>query len=722
MHHWPTPADEAERLAQLPHYRLLGAQPDPIFNAIAESAALSYQVPIGAISLVGERDTWLVSREGLDITSVPRENSFCAHTIALRGPLVVPDATKDERFKDNPLVTADAGIRFYAGQPIINDAGVALGALCLIDTNPHPEIANGKLELLGRLAKLVARQFDHRRDLRLQNAISGFTKSSGVAIVTTDGTGAISFWNAAAERMFGHSFKDVEGEDISVIIPHRFRCDHHHGMQRMRAGGQPRLAGKAVEVVGLHRDGHEFPIEISLSAWMGPQGWEFGAQIQDISARHARDVKLRHMAVHDPLTGLPNRREFSDRLGEILETQGSAAVLMLDLDGFKSVNDTLGHQIGDDLLRLVSVRLAAQLPRGAFLARMGGDEFAVVLANCGDPVHARQVGQGLLAEFDRDFSVGGHELRLSTSIGFALAPLHATDTEELMLRADLALIEAKRDAGGIIKLFDLGLENRLLAQRAFRDEVRQATIGREWQLYYQSQVNLADNRLAGAEALLRWVHPTRGLITPGIFLETLEKHAVAADVGRWVMNMACAQLVRARKSGVPLGSISVNLFAIQLRSAGIERTVMDILDHHGLVPSDLELELTETVLLRQDTRSLLELRALQEAGVRLAFDDFGTGFASFSTLKDFPVDKLKIDKSFVVDLPNSAHSRAIVGGIAYLAKNLGLELVAEGVETLAQRDILIELGCDVGQGYLWGRPSPFLGTSEPMLNHAIGQN
>lgn len=722
MNTWPTPADEADRLAQLPHYRLSGAQPEPSFDALAEAAALSYRVPIAAISFVGERDISLIARWGLDLPSIPRENSFCAHTIAARKTLVIPDATKDERFKNSPLVTAGAGIRFYAGQPIINDAGVALGGLCLIDTVPHPEIDTGKLDLLGRLAQLAARQFDNRRDYRLQNAIGGFTKTSGVAIVTTDEAGAISFWNGAAEMMFGHSFKDVEGKEISVIIPDRFRSDHHHGMERMRAGGQPRLAGKAVEVVGLHRDGHEFPIEISLSAWMGPQGWEFGAQIQDISARHARDIKLRHMAVHDPLTGLPNRREFGDRLGEILETQGSAAVLMLDLDGFKGVNDTLGHHTGDDLLRMVSVRLAAQLPRGAFLARMGGDEFAVVLANCHDPIHARQVAQGLLAEFDRDFSVGGHELRLSTSIGFALAPLHATDAEELMLRADLALIEAKRDAGGTLRLFDLGLENRLLSQRAFRDEVRQALVGGEWQLYYQSQVKLADNTLSGAEALLRWAHPTRGLITPGIFLETLEKHAVAADVGRWVMNEACAQLVRVRQGGVALESISVNLFAIQLRSAGIERTVMDILDHHGLVPSDLELELTETVMLRQDTRSLSELRALQKSGVRLAFDDFGTGFASFSTLKDFPVDKLKIDKSFVVDLPTSAHSRAIVGGIVHLAGNLGLELVAEGVQTLAQRDVLLELGCGVGQGYLWGLPSPLLGTREPVSGRAVVLN
>jgi predicted signal transduction protein with EAL and GGDEF domain len=317
--------------------------------------------------------------------------------------------------------------------------------------------------------------------------------------------------------------------------------------------------------------------------------------------------------------------------------------------------------------------------------------------------------------FDRDFSIGGHELRLSTSVGFALAPMHATDAEELLLRADLALIEAKRHACGIVRMFDRGLENRLLAQRAFRDEVRHATIAKEWELYYQPQLGLTDNRLLGAEALLRWNHPTRGLIAPGVFLETLEKHAVAAEVGRWIIDEACGELVRARSGGIPLPSISINLFAIQLRSAGIEKTVLDVLEHHSLEPSDLELELTETVVLRQDARSLAELLALRQAGVRIAFDDFGTGFASLSTLKGFPVDKLKIDKSFVGDVTRSPHSRAIVGGIAHLARELGLELVAEGVETTAQRDALLELGCEIGQGYLWGMPAPSIAPLVPSL-------
>jgi len=544
------------------------------------------------------------------------------------------------------------------------------------------------------------------RDSRLCSSVRDFANATGIAIIIADAAGRISFWNPAAENVFGYRFDEVEGRDISVIIPERLRGNHPQALAHIRKGGEPRLLGKAVEVMGLHRDGHEFPIEISLSAWPGPDGWEFAAQVQDISARHARYVKLRHLAVHDPLTGLPNRRAFDERLGEVVDGKGAACVLVVDLEGVKGVNDTLGHTVGDDLLRLVTLRLAAQVPHDALLARMGGDRFAALLPGTGDPMQARAVGQALVAAFDRDFSIGAHELRLSASVGIALAPFHAQDAEELLLRADLALVEAKRHEGGRAKVFDRGLENRLLAQRAFRDEVRQATVEHQWELHYQPQVGLADNALMGAEALLRWRHPKRGLITPGAFLDTLEQHVMAAEVGRWTLDEACAQLVRARRSGLRLASISVNLFPVQLRSSGIERTVSEVLERYTLSPSDLELELTETVVLQQNARSLSELRALRRAGVRLAFDDFGTGFASFSTLKTFAVDKLKIDKSFVAGLTKSARCRAITGSIAYLARQLDIQVVAEGVETAEQRDALLELDCSIGQGFLWGEPAP----------------
>ncbi len=704
----PVLADAAGRSTHMPCFGAAASHPEPLDDAIVEAAARAYGVAASFISCAGEQDIWLQARCGLDAHRQSQRHAMCAHVLATQHGLIVADAARDERFSAHELVASPPGIRFYAGQPIIDEAGAVLGVLCLADTVPRHDIACADLDLLARLAQLVAKTWQARRELRWQSAVNGFAQTSGMAIITTDQNGAISFWNTAAEQMFGHAQREAISRDISLIIPERFREDHHRGLARISQGGKPRLAGRAVEVVGLHRDGHEFPIEICLSSWTGATGVEFGAQIQDISARHARDTKLKHLAVHDPLTGLPNRREFNDRLTEALTSHGAAAVLMLDLDGFKGVNDALGHLTGDDLLRLVAVRLAARVPEGALLARMGGDEFAVLIPGCSDPVRTRGVGEALCGAFDDDYSVGGHELRLSTSAGFALAPLHATDAEELLLRSDLALLEAKRDVGRKLRIFDRGLENKLYAQRAFRDEVRRATVASEWRLFYQPMVSLTDGALAGAEALLRWLHPTRGLITPGVFLDTLEQHAVAAELGRWIIDEACSELVRIRQQGIALPSISVNLFAIQLRSSGIETTVLNLLDRHGLSPGDLELELTETVMLRQDARFLSELRALRRAGVRLAFDDFGTGFASLATLKGLPVDTLKIDRSFTKDLIRDAHSRAIIGSIIHLARELDIDVVAEGVETIAQRDALRDLGCDIGQGYLWGKPAESL--------------
>ncbi len=540
---------------------------------------------------------------------------------------------------------------------------------------------------------------------RLQSAVSGLVNSTAVAIVTTDASGRVTSWNAAAEQMFGHPFENIHGQDISIIVPERFRTGDARELARIGADIVPSLAGKTVEVVALRGDGSEFPVELSLSSWTGPYGREFGAQILDISARHARDMRLRHMAIHDPLTGLPNRREFLDRLSEILESQRAAAVFMVDLDGFKGINDTLGHSAGDDLLRLVALRIAARLPAEALFARLGGDEFAVLLPDCSDLNRAGGLGEVLLEAFDGDFSVGGHELHLSASVGFALAPAHADQAEELLVRADLALFEAKRRRGSSVRAFNRRFENKLQIKRDFKDEIRKATVEHQWRLHFQPQVNMADDTIIGAEALLRWKHPAKGLLSPRAFLDTLEKHAVAADVGRWTLNAACAELVRARRQGHRVASVSVNLFAVQLRNAGIEKTVLELLGKHGLVPEDLELELTETVVLQQNAATLDELRSLRRRGVRLAFDDFGTGFASFSTLKNFTVDKLKIDKSFVAGVTDSSQCHAIIGGIVHVARTLDMQVVAEGIETVSQRDALIGLGCTTGQGFLWGKPA-----------------
>lgn len=466
------------------------------------------------------------------------------------------------------------------------------------------------------------------------------------------------------------------------------------------------MTGRAVEVIAIRRDGSEFPAELSLSIWEGPLGFGVGAQLQDISERRAREERLHHLAHHDGLTGLLNRSSFRVRIEAELERTGVASVLVLDLDDFKGVNDGLGHAAGDTLLQALALRLAAAVGPDDVLARLGGDEFAVLLANEQDPRRIGLRAEAMLNLIRRPFSVCGHQLHLSGSAGIALAPLHAGDAEELIVRADLALFRAKSEGGRRYRMFDTGMERQLSATRAFQDELRYAFTDRQFELHFQPQVSLDDGRLIGAEALLRWRHPTRGLLYPKSFLSVLETHALAFQAGCWVLDEACRSLASWRSAGLPPMRVGVNLFAAQLRTGTLVEVIDETLLRHELAPQDLEIEITETIALRQDPKELEPLREIHARGVSIAFDDFGTGFASLSMLKDFPLSRLKLDRSFVQDLCVDQHSAAIVKGVLTIGHSLGLDVIAEGIETAEQEALLRQWSCDAGQGFHYGHAIP----------------
>lgn len=531
-----------------------------------------------------------------------------------------------------------------------------------------------------------------------------FAEASSVAMVITNRQGRFTFWNGAAERVFGRSREEMLGQPIERIMPVRFRHIHAGGFARVTSGGEVRLAGKMVEVMGLRADGTEFPMALTLSIWNGPDGREFGAHIEDISDRRAREARLEHLAQHDRLTGLPNQTEFKVRIERCLEERGRAAVLVMDLDGFKTVNDTLGHAIGDALLETVAVRMASCVPGGGTLARTGGDEFAILLPDVNDLERVRSLAADLLEAFRASFFLDHHELHVGVSVGMALAPLHASDADELVVRADLALLQAKRMGRGGARLFDADLQATLLARRAFKDELRRAMVERQWTLVYQPQVDLADGAMVGVEALLRWRHPSRGLLSPAAFISALEGHLVAHEVGRWVLNEGCRQLAAWRAAGLEVPRVCINLFAAQFRAGTLVADVEAAVGRNALAFSDLELEVTETVALRSDDLDMAQLRILRERGVGVALDDFGTGYASLTTLKRLPATRLKIDKSFVDDVCEGDQSHAITGALIAMGRNLGLDVIAEGIETAEQWRQLVVLGCPHGQGYLFGRP------------------
>lgn len=695
--------DEAVRLAALTEYGVVGTAPEETFDRLTALGSVFLHLPMCAVNLIGADEQWTKSAHGLEPGSTPRHLSFCTHTIQGTEPLIVPDAAQDGRFRSNPFVTDAPHVRFYAGVPLINAEGQRLGAFCVLGDQPRYDFGTAEIDLLQKLAAIVTDRLETRRSTINLAAADGFAGATALALVLAGADGRVRLWNAAAERMFGYSADQMIGEPLTTIMPERFRAAHVNGLTRVVAGGTSTLSGKSVEVTGLRADGSEFPVELSVSVWQGPAGVEIGANLQDITERRARAAALQHMALHDNLTGLPNRHGFEDKLREQFVSGDAVSLIALDIDELKVINDTFGNAVGDLLLQMVAVRLLAIIPADGVLARIGGDSFGVLLPG-DDPIRVSHVARTMLSATRETFAVGERNLTVSFSIGVAVAPLHGAEPAQLRVRADLALLEAKKAGGRTFRMFNAGMEEQVAARRAFNDELLQAHARGEWELAYQPQVCLSDQRLIGAEALLRWRHPQRGLLAPGAFLPALEKHLLAYDVGCWVLDEACRQLVAWRAKGLALERISVNLFAAQIAAGTLNEVVAATLERHALRPQDLELEITETIVLRHDDEALEPLRQLHESGVSIAFDDFGTGFASLSTLKRFPLSRLKIDRSFVSDIEREPHSVAIVSGVASIGRALELCVIAEGIETEQQAAVVGKLGCTEGQGYLFGKP------------------
>lgn len=701
---YPKPADDEERLKVLSRYDVVGTAPEPRFDEVARLATRIFNVPIAFVSLVDQHRQWLKSHIGVDFAETPRCESFCTHTIMGADVLVINDAAQDPRFAATDLVTGRPNVRFYAGAPIVAQGGHRLGSLCIMDTEPRERFEAADGETLKHLAKIVMGQLDLRRLEFVNAAMRGFAEATELALLTIDRHGLIEFVNTATEGMFGYDPKAMIGRSFEIVIPERFRGSYLQSFKETARTEPARLSRRTLELTMLRCDGSEFPAELSLSAWGSDRGVGFGAIMRDISARRMRDARLLRMATHDTLTGLPNRAKFEALLGALLGRGEPASVLLLDLDGFKEINDRFGHGLGDTLLQALAIRLPVSIGRDGVLARFGGDEFAILLPRIDRGAGLAACARAIGAAFEEPFIISGHTLHLGVSVGAATAPGHGCDVGELVASADFALYRAKQAGGRRFRLFDDRMRSAVAAERSLRDELRRAVDRNEFVLHYQPQVDLRTGAVTGAEALIRWHHPDRGLLLPGVFLPCLEDSSLALDVGWWSLDEACRQAMAWRAVGLPPLRMAVNLFAAQFRVGTLASGVMETLARHAFPASDLELEVTETIALRQDDDALAPISELRSHGVRIAFDDFGTGYASLSTLKRVPLTKLKIDRSFVRDLLTDPHDAAIVSSVVMLGRSLGLEVIAEGIETEEQERALLALGCEAGQGYRFGKP------------------
>jgi len=437
---------------------------------------------------------------------------------------------------------------------------------------------------------------------------------------------------------------------------------------------------------------------------MSGGGWV--ATYEDITERRRTESQIAYMAHHDALTDLANRVLFREEMEHALaeaQRQGTAvAVHCLDLDRFKDVNDSLGHGTGDALLRAVAGRLRSCVSVGDIVARLGGDEFAVLQIGVSDTRDCADLATRIVEVVGAPYNIDGQEIVIGTSVGIAVAADEYVSPDRLLKHADLALYCAKADGRGTFRFFEPDMDAQLQARRALEVDLRKALVNREFELFYQPQINIQDNEICGFEALLRWRHPERGLVSPAEFIPVAEDIGLIAQLGEWVIEQACIEAATWPETI----KVAVNLSSVQFRNRGLVDTVSRALAQSGLAPSRLELEITESALLQDNDITLTTLHQLRRLGVRIAMDDFGTGYSSLSYLRSFPFDKIKIDQSFVRELSSRADCLAIVQSIASLGASLGMSTVAEGVETEDQFLQIRAAGCTEVQGFYFGRPKP----------------
>ena len=566
-----------------------------------------------------------------------------------------------------------------------------------------------ELDQLNRgLEQLVAERTSALREreeetrawnLRVNAAFNNMSQ----AVMMYDASGRLVMCNRRYHEMYGLSPDVIKpGMHVRETLVHRKRTgtfpddpDKHIKIV-LAAVAERRILNRLIELY----DGRAIAV---MTQPMADGGWV--VTHEDVTERRRAEQQIAHMARHDSLTDLPNRTLLRDRLAQALggvHRGDRVAVLYLDLDHFKAVNDTLGHHIGDELLMVVARRLRSSIRDVDTVARVGGDEFAVIQTGVRRPTDTVILARRICEAVRAPYELHGHAVMLDTSIGIAVAPNHGTEPNELLRNADMALYGAKADGRGAYRFFEAAMEARMKARRSLELALRKALGNGQFELHYQPLVSLHDWRVTCCEALLRWRHPDRGMISPAEFIPVAEEIGLIVPLGEWVLRKACADAARWPHDV----KVAVNLSAIQVMNRNLVPVVLGALAAAGLPARRLEIEITESVLMQNTEATLAALHRLHELGVHISMDDFGTGYSSLSSLRSFPFDKIKIDRCFVSGLADGDDSVAIVLAIAGLAKNLGIVTTAEGVETDEQLQQIKALGCGEMQGYLFSPPRP----------------
>ena len=560
------------------------------------------------------------------------------------------------------------------------------------------------LSFLGGSASLKRQRQDRER-LRQAEVVFDCTREG---VLVTDRKGVIVHVNRALVEITGYTVEEVLGRR-----PNMFKSGHHGPEFYQAVFKSLRDSGDwQGEIWNRRKSGEIYPQWQTVRAINDSKGQisHYVAVFTDISAIKQSQSDLARLVHHDPLTDLPNRLLFTDRTEQALVTAqrhtSGCALLMIDLDHFKIINDSLGHNVGDLLLKAVSGRLQAVFGKGFTVARLGGDEFAVLIENCSSASQAETLAQQVLEVMKAAFDIEKYQLFISASVGISVFPGDALNAEQLLRNADSALFKAKNAGREGYALYTEELTVHALNRIEVASDLRRALEQHELRVYYQPVHDLNTSRLIGVEALVRWEHPLRGLVAPGEFIPIAERTGLIAEIDAWVLEQACWQMCQWQLAGVDLSFVAVNISSRLFARPELYTLVSTVLADTGLDPALLELEVTESAVMDDSQGALEQMHRLRALGLRLAIDDFGTGFSSLLRLKRLPVQKLKIDQGFVAGLPEDNDDVAIVRAVIALSQSMGLQVHAEGIEQIEQAQFLLNLNCDLGQGYWFGRPMP----------------
>ncbi len=715
---------------------------DPLMDGLIALAAQACDTPI-ALLCVTERDRqWFTSRMGLQsLVDTVQAYGLCALAVWGEGLMEVEDLTLDPRFQHKVLPQGEPLIRFGAALPLWDEQGASLGVLCVIDTVPR-SLSEPQRQALAHVASLGASLLSRRkadllamaqqRRLALLAAFDGLSQGdidpeslmARAVEVAHQGTGfARSKLSTVAQGAHRLEVKaavgwprDIQGrviddvDDADQARQALMQCTpvvaHHAGSGRgVCSGITVAIPGPAgpVGVLGVHADQPD-AMSPELSAFVQGLANSVGLAL----TRRQTSERLAYLAQFDALTGLPNRHLFRDSLAQSLiraaRHSQSVAVMVLNLDGFQLINSKLGHAAGDQLLVQVARRLRGTIRADDHLSRRGGDEFGMVLTDLGHADDMAQIVQKILAELARPCQLDGQDIFLSASAGVSMFAADGSEADALIQKAEMALQRAKEQGRNTVQFYAPEMNARVEQRLRLESSLHHALNRGEFLLHYQPKLSTSSDRPCSAEALLRWRHPEEGVLGPQAFIPILEETGLIVQVGLWVLAEACAQLRRWDALGLHVSTVAVNLSARQFRQADLVARIQDIMAGEGIDPRRIELEITESMLMRDPEAAAIVLGQLKDLGVQLSVDDFGTGYSSLAYLKQFPLNALKIDRAFICSIPQDPDDAAITLAIINLAHNLKLKVVAEGVETEEQARFLMAHGCDVLQGFHFSRP------------------